>query len=229
MWRLLSAEFRYNWLSIAIPSLLVLVVLLANLIDGWSQPEKNLPGSRTIMMSMAAVVFMLRMMLGILKEKRDRRFNLLPVSMSRIAFSRLFFVLLVWAGYLILYLMATSLIQPYQVDFILIELLSATGFILAANAIPFIQKDIVTTKIGNSYPVIFSILYTVLVLAGTVFFLSYSVTNSSWAIIRIFLPIKQFLSPIISFWVGSGLLILIGVGLTFFDWWIFKHRRSFVE
>ncbi len=59
--------------------MLVFVVLIANLVQGWEKPELNLKGSRTIMATMTAIIYFIYLLKNI-KEKKGRFFRLLSVK-----------------------------------------------------------------------------------------------------------------------------------------------------
>lgn len=228
MWALVKADLKYNWLYLAIPSALVLAVCLANYLRGWSTPEMDLPGTRTIMMTMTAVIYFFRKLRQIL-EKRDRYLALLPHSLRSIGFSRLCLGILVWLSYLSVYFVLSASVRPYRLDLIVWEALSITGFVIFGNAFPFIYRDLFYVFIpGRSKPfVIMS--YVVLVLLGVLTFLLFSVTEYSWALVKVVLPLRQYFAPLSTAFLGAILFIFLAVAGVILSVSVFVRRRSLVE
>jgi len=229
MWRLVKADIQYNWPIFFIAGALALILLIViGIIMEWPDQDQDLPGTRLLLMAIAAFAFFVRI-LRMMGEKRDRYHTLLPLSGTAIALSRLVSVICLWAACVLLYWLTTLPIRPYPKEVIVFEMLAASGFVLMANALPYIQSDI-STHLRNSFQrALWMIVRTIAVGAGMVLFFTLNVTQTSWRILRVFLPLKSQISPYLGSLLGSGLFLLAGIVLTWLSVHFFKKRKAFVE
>jgi len=229
MWRLIKADIRYNWPIFFIASALTLALLIVlGLILGWPDQDQDLTGTRSLLMAIAAFAFFVRI-LRTMGEKRDRYHTLLPLSGTAIALSRLVSVICFWTACVLLYWLITLPIRPYPKEVIVYEMLAASGFVLMANALPYIQSDI-STRLRNSFQrALWMIVRTTAVGAGLVLFFTLNVTQTSWRILRVFLPLKNQISPYLGSLLGSGLFLIAGIVATWLSVHVFKKRKAFVE
>lgn len=229
MWRLVKADFQYNWYIFIIPCALAAILLgFVGIFKGWPDPDIDLMGTRSLLMTMAAVVFFYRILRTML-EKRDRYHALLPLSGTRIALSRLMFMICLWAGFTLLYWLSTLTVKPYSVEIIILEMLTTSGFVLMANALPYIHRDLFLCLQRSYQKTLWMIVYSTSMCVGMVLFLAFFVTKSSWRIFRVLLPLNEFITPFSTSILGAGFFLFLGLGMTWLSVFLFKQRRTFVE
>ena len=229
MWRLVKADFRYNWHIFIFPSAMAFALLVfIGLILGWPKPEEDLAGTRSLLMALTAFVFFVRI-LRMMGEKRDRYHAMLPLSGKTIAFSRLLSVIFLWAGFVLLYWISTIIVKPYQSEIIIFEMLTVSGFVLMANAFPYMHRDISVFHHNVYLKTLLMIVYTAFMCMGTVLFLTLTVTESSWRIMRVLLPLKNYIFPLSTSFLGASLFLILGLGMTWLSIFLFKQRKAFVE
>jgi hypothetical protein len=229
MWRLVKADIQYYWYIFIIPCILVCILLgFVGFVKGWPEPGVDLVGTRSLLMTMAAVVFFYRVLRSML-EKRDRYQMLLPLSGTRAALSRLMFMICLWTCFVLLYWLSTLTVKPYSVEIIIWEMLSVTGFVLMANALPYIHHDLVLCLLRSYQKTLWMISYVSLVCSGIVLFLSLVVTESSWKLFRFFLPLKNSISPFTASVWGASILMAIGLSLTWMSVLVFKRRQTYTD
>lgn len=227
MWRLVKADFQYYWYIFLIPCILACILLgFVGFIKDWPEPGVDLLGTRSLLMTMAAVVFFYRILRSML-EKRDRYLMLLPLSGTSIALSRLMFMICLWACFVLLYWLSTLTVKPYSTEIIIFEALSATGFVLAANAFPYIHHDLLLCQPSNYLRILWMITYVTFVCLGMVFFLSFAVTEGSWKIFRIFLPLKNNIGSFTTSALGAGFSLVVGLGMTWLSVLVFNRRKTY--
>jgi hypothetical protein len=229
MWRLVKADIRYNWhifiISIALAVVLLIVI---GVILGWPNLDQDLPGTRSLLMAIVTFAFFVRI-LSVMGEKRDRYHVLLPLSGTAIALSRPMSIICLWAGFVLLYWLITSTVRPFQKEIIVFEMVAVSGFVLTANALPYIQRDVSTRLHNNFQRALWMIVGTACVGVGVVLFFTLNVTQSSWQIMRVFLPLKNQISPYLGSFLGAGLFLFVGLVLTWASVHLFKKRKAFVE
>ena len=228
MRRLLKAEFLYHKSLLIIPYLLVLVVILVNFSKGWERIEQNVPGTKTIMVSMIAVVYFVRL-LNMIKEKRERFQMLLPLSITQIGFFRLIFTLVTWLSFLILFWIGTSTVKPYQYDLIFWDTLSVTGFVIIANAFPFIYRDLTNIFSSNISRILLMVFYSIAMIVGIVIFNLFGINENSWKIFKPLLPLKENVVHIFYSWIGALIFLGLGFCLTGISLIIFKRRKTYID
>jgi len=229
MWRLVKADFQYNWYIFIIPCALAgILFVFVGFIKGWPDPDIDLVGTRSLLMTMAAVVFFYRILRTML-EKRDRYHALLPISGTRTALSRLMFMICLWAGFALLYWLSTLTVKPYSVEIIILEMLTASGFVLMANALPYIHRDLVLCLQRSYQRTLVMIVYSTSMCVGMVLFLAFFVTKSSWKIFRILLPLKISMNPFTTSLLGASIFLVLGLGMTWLSVLVFKRRKTFVD
>jgi len=228
MWRLVKADFQYYWYIFVIPCLLALsLFVFVGFFKGWPDPDVDLLGTRSLLMVMGTVVFFYRILREIL-EKRDRHHILLPLSGTKTALSRLMFMIFLWAGFVLLYWLSTSAVKPYTVEIIILEMLSVSGFILMANALPYIHRDLVLSLQRKYLRTLWLITYVSLMCLGVTLYFVFAVTRSSWTIFRIFLPIKDSLQPFTASVAGACVFLALGLGMTWVSVLVFNRRKAYV-
>lgn len=229
MWRLAKADFQYYWYIFLIPCILACLLFgFVGFVKGWPEPGVDLLGTRALLMTMVAVVFFYRILRSML-EKRDRYHVLLPLSGTRNALSRLLFVICLWICFVLLYWLSTLTVKPYSAEIIIFEMLSATGFVLAANALPYIHHDLVLCLRRNYQKILWMVTYITLVCLGVVFYLSFVVTSSSWKIFKFFLPLKNSMVPYTTSVLGASVFLAIGLAMTWLSVLVFKQRKTYTD
>jgi hypothetical protein len=229
MWRLVKADCHYYWYIFLIPCTLAGILLgFVGVVKGWPEPEVDLRGTRTLLMMMAAVAFFYRILRS-MTEKRDRYLILLPLSRTGAALSRLMFIISLWASFVVLYWLSTLTVKPYSIDIIIFEMLSVTGFVLMANALPYIHHDLVLYLRRNYQKALWMITYVTFVCLGTALFLSFSVTEGSWKIFHFLLPLKNNTDPITTSGLGASAILVLGLGMTWLSLFVFKRRQTYTD
>ena len=229
MWRLVKADFRYYWYFFLIPCTLACILLaFVGFVKDWPEPGVDLLGTRSLLLTMVAVVFFYRILRSIL-EKRDRYHMSLPLSGTKIALSRLMYIICLWTCFVLLYWLSTLTVKPYSVEIIIIEMLSVTGFVLMANALPYIYRDLSLNLQGNYQKTLWMIIYAICVCLGMMLFLSFAVTESSWRVFKFFLPLKNIVEPFSTSVLGASVFLVLGLGMTWLSVIVFKRRNAFVD
>ena len=160
-------------------------------------------------------------------EKRDRNHALLPLSNTKAALSRLMFMICLWVCFLLIYWLSAITVKPYSIEIISFEMLTATGFVLMANALPYIHHDLVLCLRKTYQKTLWMITYIICVSLGVVFFLSFVVTESSWKIFRFFLPLKNNINPFTASVSGASVFLILGLSMTWLSVRVFNRRKTY--
>lgn len=229
MWRLIKADFQYYWYIFLIPCTAACILLgFVGFVKEWPEPAVDLVGTRLLLMTIAAVVFFYRILRSML-EKRDRYHKLLPLSGTQAALSRLMFIICLWTCFVLFYWLSTLSVKPYYAEIIIIETLSVTGFVLMANALPYIYRDLSLNLQGNYQKTLWMIVYTLCVCLGMMLFLSFAVTESSWRVFKFFLPLKSIIEPFSTSVLGASVFMVLGLGMTWLSVIVFKRRNTYTD
>lgn len=228
MGRLLKAELYDMRVALLIPVGVALFTIVVNVVLGWQNPEQDIPGARSVMASMAGILYIMRFTKAI-AEKRDRRVALLPVSVTIAGLSRLMFILIYWIVFLILYWLGSSIARPYKANEIIWETLAFTGVILAANAYPYIHRDLPRCYPGKSAAMLMMILYFPVFIIGFLLLNTFAANEQSWEILRKLLPIKYAISGTIQAPIGAFLFILLGTGITLLSVVFYGRREVYLD
>lgn len=230
MWKLLKSEIEYQKLGLLLGILFVLFAAIGVLRWGWTSVNRDVPGLSTIMVTTNIVILFFRI-LRMIKEKSDRVYIQLPQSLQNIAWMRLLFILTFWLASSGIFWIALTIIRPQAIHVSIVwYLLSVTGLMMAANAFPFIHRDLRFYLTGKYQLLILTAIYVVVLMSVTLFF-------SVSAISRYFPfnplePVAQLKMYFDHFaWkpLGSLFFLLTGAGLTLSNLYIFNQRRSYLE
>jgi len=141
MWHLLKAELLEYKAVIVFAWCLVLIPLVANIIQAWPAPEKDVPGIR-MMMAVGILAIFINQSIRHFSGKKDRYYLFLPLSLKRIGLLRLLPVLITWVTLLVLFWIGTAGIRPYPFKGIFLETLTLSGFMGMASGMVFTFYDI---------------------------------------------------------------------------------------
>ncbi|MBN1223578.1 MAG: hypothetical protein JXB23_10030, partial [Candidatus Aminicenantes bacterium] len=226
---LIKVDLFYFWYAFLIPCILALILLFyVGIWLKWPNSQMDLLGTRTLLMLLAGLAFYIRFFRRAI-EKRDRYHSLLPLSQNRIAFSRVIFVICLWVVFVMLYWLSTAKLRPYHVGITVFEILAVSGFVLMANALPYIYRDVSASMVRSMDKVLWMIIMSVLNVVGIVFFLAIGATENSWKIFQLLLPLRNVVSKVAGTFPGALLFLLLGLGMTLLSVLCFKKKRSFVE
>lgn len=229
MWKILKAELSYNKYVLVIPYGVVLYVIIANVSQGWSNVELNLPGVRAMMVVAAAVIFLFSIV-TFFKEKRERYFTLLPLSIRQIGISRLLFLITVWLSFILLFWISTLTVTPYQLSTILWGTLSLTGFILMANAYIFIHRDLKFCSSGKFQKILITFFYPIMIIIGyLLWYLLFAVPVPYFEFFKPLNTLNEEFSNISTSLMGFSIFIVLGMSFTVLSVFVFKRRRSYLE
>ncbi len=142
MWKILKAEVAENWYVLIIPYIIVVLPIAINISKGWPTAEFDLRGIQ-VMMAVAIALILLVKMPRLFKEQKDRIHAMLPLSRRALAASRFLFPCVIWASFLCIFWLGTSMVRPYLQDLIIWQVLSLTGFVLLGASLPLIYRDLV--------------------------------------------------------------------------------------
>ena len=228
MWKILKSDLVNNKFILIVPCGVVLFGMIINVVLGWQNIEQDLPGVRTLMTS-AIIVLLCFNFIKYIREKRVRLISTLPLSIKKIAISRLLYILTIWTTSLFLYWICTSTARPYRIDIIFWDTIAVTGLILIANAFPYFVRD-VNFCINEKYKMIISsILFVFIFLVGYLLIFIFNVNEYSWNIFQPLLPIRKTLLIFSSVSIGAIFFILIGLGFSALNILTFERRKSYVE
>lgn len=228
MWKIIKADFRYHQFIFIVPVAVVLTGLVANVVQGWRQLERDFQGMRTVMAVAAAFIFFFKYV-TLIGEKRNRHNMLLPLKSWQIGLPRLLFTILIWVALLILYWSTTATARSYRSDIIIWDTISLSGLILTANALMFIFVDLNYTSVKKIHKLWLMLLYPFLLLCGFIVFFSFGVSEQSWQIFKLLLPYKADFSSLSATAIGAFISLVIGIVATYASVLIFEHRRTYLQ
>ncbi len=141
-WNLIKSEFAYYKYLLIFLSMFFFIVSIVFLMWGAKDLEDSVPAYQMSLIAVFLVVWGFRFTI-LQKEKRDRIHKSLPLSDGTIACYRVFSLPLYWLLLSIIFILCNLLVQGIMGIFPLFWfLLSLTGFILAINAAPLLQRDL---------------------------------------------------------------------------------------
>lgn len=228
MFKILKAQLDYTKIIFILPVGIVLAAMIANFVLGWPHHEYDLQAVKKLMLFAVVLPFMFNFAF-IIKEKRDRVNALLPFPRWKIRLANLSFVIFSWTVLLILYWLASSIARPYVVSLIIWDTLTVTGFVLIANAIVFIYRDMAymsLSKIQKNFAVFSGIIFIILAL---IFYLQLGISGNSYKIFAPLLPVKENVIRISATWPAAVISFILGVGMTVLSIFSYKRRIAFLE
>lgn len=231
MWKFLKAELAYNKNTLIFSFTLFLILVLLIFGYAWKNADEDANGMLSILASLSIILWVIQFFLS-MKENKIRFIMSLPSKPVHYSATRLLFGLIVWFGFIILYLAGLLILRYDEWEgWILTLLVTSSGMWMMANALPFIHSDLLKILKQKYRILILSALYTFALLFISLFF---SIT----AIERYFLQglPESFLSVLIyAFTIrgvlsDSGLLnIALGIILSLLSIWLFSKRKSYLE
>jgi len=228
MLKIIKAEFNYHKLIFILPFGIVLAAMVANVILKWPQHEYDLQAVKKLML-LAVVLPFLFYFICLIKEKRDRYNALLPIPKWKIRLSNVLFVIITWACLLFLYWLATSIARPYSIDIIIWDTLSVTGFVLLANAISFIYRDVAYISFSKFQQSLLVISFLIFAILALIYYLQLGVGESSYKIFAPLLPIKENVIRVSAYGPAAMVILLFGLGMTILSFATHRRRGTFVE
>jgi len=229
MLNILKAEIKDNLLLLVIPYILVLLPIFINIYQDWPTAEFDLRAIKS-MMGVGIIFIILLRLVNISKNKKDRFHFLLPLSVRKIAITRLCFAITIWLSFLIFYWIGSSTAKPYRIDLIFWEALSITGFILITNAFVFIYRDITSVFYGKFKNNVSVILYNFMIIIGyLIFYLLFSITIPYFDFLKHLVPFQIEGAEFSSSLTGTIFFNVIGLGLSSLSIYVFTHRKSYLK
>jgi len=229
MLRLLKAEFIDNKYVLIIPYCLFLLPIIINITQGWPTPEFDLRGIKMMMAGGIILIFLLRST-RFLKDKKDRLFILLPLSIRQIAITRLLFIVTVWLSFVLIYWLSSLTIKSYHPNLVLWETLSLTGFILIVGAYPFLFRDISICFPGRYQRLALGIFnLIILIISYAVFYMLFATNVPYFEFLRRLEPQQTEYAKISASPLGTIIFLLLGLGVSSASVYLFKYRKSYLN
>jgi hypothetical protein len=228
MWNILKADLMNNKLILIIPCGLVFFGMIINVILGWQNVELDLPGVRSLMTT-AIIVLIIFNFIKYIQEKRVRLISILPLSIKKVAVSRLLYIVFIWTSFLLLYWISSSTAKPYRFNIIFWDTLSVTGLVLFVNAFPYFFPDFKFSFKEKYKTVVLTILLVLIFFIGYLLIFTFGINKYSWKIFQPLLLLRNMLSSISSTSIGTLIFILIGLGFSALNIFTFERRKSYLE
>ncbi len=231
MWKIVRSEFIYNKFSMIFLYVFILTIFSAVFASGWSSAEQDVPGLTTIMGVTLMVIHFLKILSRFTREKFDRIFIMLPISMFKIAVARLLFIITNWTILLLLFWLGLLIFRMDSFEmWIFWFMASITGIILSINAWPVIHRDLLFYLKEQYQKIILSIIYAAIFLCGSLILTSDGIHRYFPTIpLDSLLIIREKFGSFISSPIGALNLFAIGVGLSIFSVFIFHKRKFYLE
>ena len=226
MWHLLKAEFKYDRFIIGIGFSLVITVSVVFLVLGGSDLPKSVPAYRAVLFCSAAIVW-LSTLIKLQKEKRERMNSLVPLTRHAMGLSRQLYLICFWTVISCLFFLSNLIVKGSRFGLTdLAALVSLTGMVLLANAFTFLQKDLRYLFTGKFAKFILSVVFFILICSGYfIFIISIMSFDVRPSIDALRIGIRTFFS---SGW-GALCLLMLGIGFSVLDHWIFLKRKTYLE
>ena len=229
MLRLIKAEIenRKIW-WIGLYSIFI-TTFIAFLSMGLDVPQNSFPALRVIMI-MAAGIISLQRIIHITKEKADRFQMQLPVSVGQVSLARVIIPNLFWLNMAVLVSIAILILRPeIFTDAVLYNWIALNGFILAANAVPLIQRDLTYIFIGRWQKYTIQVFYVITAVLGYLLFLLFIAQQPFDSIFKLAYPVQSLYEIITSSLNGSLIFFGTGILLALCSYFLFGMRKSYVE
>jgi len=226
MWKLLKAELIYDRYVIGISFSLVLIISVIFLVLGGSNLSKSVPAYRAVLFCSAAIVW-LTALVKLQKEKRERMQALIPLTPGAVSLSRQLYLILFWTAIASIYLLCNWIVIGNRLGLPDVAALgSISGMVLLANACTHLQKDLRYLFTGKLAKLILSVLFFILICTG---YFIFSLSVMSFEVRPEFDSLRKGIRTLFfSEWSAFCLLIL-GLGFSFLDHWVFKKRKTYLE
>ena len=226
MWQLLKTEFEYDRFILGMCFSLFILISVVFLTLGGNDLEKSVPAYRAVLICSVAIVW-LNTLVKLQKEKRECMHVKIPISIRTIGLSRLLYLFIFWIIIAALFFIISWIVKDRSLDFSDVTAnISMTGIIFNAIALTFLQKDLKYFFTGKLAKVILSVLFFILIcIAYFVFVLSVMTFEVRTAFDSLRMGM---MSIFFSGWGAVGFMVL-GVGLSLMDLWVFGHRKFFLE
>jgi hypothetical protein len=228
MWKILKADLIYNKLILIIPCVVVLFGMVINVLLGWQNVELDLPGVRSLMTT-AIILLLIFNFIKYIQEKRVRLISILPLSIKKVALSRLLYIIFIWTSFLVLYWISSSTAKPYRFNIIFWDTLSVTGLVLFINAFPYFFPDFKFSFIEKYKTVVLKILLVLIFFIGYILIFSFGINEYSWKIFQPLLLLQNMLASISFTPIGTFIFLLIGLGFSALNIITFERRKSYLE
>lgn len=229
MLRLIKAEIenrKIMWIGLYS---IFITTFIAFLIMGLDVPQKSFPALRIIMIMAAGIIFLLRV-LRISKEKTDRLQMQLPLTVSQVSLARVIVPNFFWLNMVILVSIAILILRPEILSgTVLYNWIAINGFVFAANAVPLIHRDLTFIFIGKWKKYILQFFFAIFVFAGYLLFLLFIVQQPLYFINKLTSPVQGLFAFITNTIQGALLFLLAGILLLVVSFFLFSHRKSYVE
>jgi hypothetical protein len=226
MWRLLKTEFEYDRFVLGMCFSFVTIISFVFLILGGGDLEKSIPAYRAVLICSAAIVWF-NSLVKLQKEKRECIQMKIPVGIRTIGLSRLLYLCIFWIIIAGLFFIINWIVKGHTLDLTdVTSTFSMTGILFMANAFTLLQKDLRYFYTGKHAKFLLSVLFFILIcIAYFVFILSVMSfeARSSFGSLRMGMRSLFF-----SEWGAAGLMVL-GIGFSFMDLWVFKNRIMYLE
>jgi hypothetical protein len=229
MWKLLKAEIRYRkdiFLLIFLSSVIYFIFLFFYF--GKNRPDNNTGLYFLVYMFFCIIVTVV--FNPWIREKRNRRFLVLPVSIRTIGFVRFTAEIIYWLALIALFFGYSLLAKTFVVDKeTLFALCAQTGIVLMGYSLASFWGDMIWPIASES---------------------SHSLVEKIiGSLLKLFIPVQLFLLFIIQFTgmiqcydkvkgiyyymyqtaAGASVLFLLGIILFILSIFIFEHRKSYLE
>lgn len=226
MWKLLKAELKYDRFMIGISLNLVMIVSVAFVLFGGSDLPKSIPAYRAVLVCSAAIVW-LTALVKLQKERRERMHTLMPLTRHVIGLSRQLYFILFWTVIASLFLLCNLIVKGNHFGMAdLAALVSFTGMLLLANAFTFLQKDLKFLFTGKFAKIILSVVFFILICAAYFLFI---LSIMSFEVQPSFDSLKWGMRTFFFSGWGAVFLLILGLGFSILDHWVFLNRKTYLE
>ncbi|MCB0281516.1 MAG: hypothetical protein KDF60_02970 [Calditrichaeota bacterium] len=229
MWILFKAEYKYYRVSTIFYALIFSILLLAFIFWGSDRVSDSYPALRSVMILILFAMLISRQ-IRINQEKTDCFYSRLPLSMNKIALLRFFYLSSFWIIMTSLFIAVYSISINTEIDFAIIrDLLSLTGIIFGAIAIPLIHRDLNIRYDSRNQKFIVGVVYLFIVALGYIFFMLFFLISNSGKAFEILQPYEVLVAQFTSRIPGAIAIFLVGLALLGLSSLIFQKRNKYLD
>jgi hypothetical protein len=229
MLRLLKAEFQYYKISTFFFLATFLVVDITFVGWGYDVLDKSYPGIRAVMFLVMFGLLLMRQ-IKVQQEKMDRFYMKLPISLFYVSVLRILYLSIFWLVLLTIFWLNYLIFAFEYLDtFIIWDIISLSGLIFAAIAIPLLHRDLNNLFLGKNQKLIVSSVYGLALVFGYLFLLLFFIAEDSSSTLEGLLFYKEIISIITSVGTGPFIILLSGSGLLYLSTVIFKKRKLYLD
>jgi hypothetical protein len=226
MWKLIKAELSYNKNALLIGLLCSILFFVYFLSVKFKHEEKGFIFMMILLLIPGGIAAGILAGMGArrYREKRERLFALLPVSLKRIALARTLLPLLLWIGIVILFWITILIFRLYSIELRMVWIMLAlNGLFLGIIPTEFMQHDVQYYFMRKSQKILWWSLILFRVLASLI---TLSLISEIMEILQPLRPLADyvFFSPwgVLGLNVFAVLVIYLGVV-------VFEKRKSYAE